>query len=281
MTAPVSFLSPARYAASRDFPSTYSARVTAGVERALDNDTTISLEYTFSRGLNLPRVRNMGGLAQPFYLLEQTARSAYQGATVTINRRMTREFTYLLTYNVGRSFDDASDYDEQPNDPSNLRAEWALSRQHQLHRLTASALFEAPVQRWMKIPAWIRATLEGLTFAPMFTYGSGRPLNVLDSTDSQRSGAYPVSSRPFGLGRNPNYGPSLRSLDLRVFKVIKVMNERAKWHVGAESFNLLNHTNSLRVSPFYAAVGERLANYAKPVEVMNARQVQLFAAFEF
>ena len=111
--------------------------------------------------------------------------------------------------------------------------------------------------------------------------GSGRPLNVLDSTDSRRSGAYPVSSRPFGLGRNPNYGPAIRSLDLRVFKVIQVMKERAKWHVGAESFNLLNHTNSLRVSPFYAAAGQKLANYGQPVEVLNARQVQLFAAFEF
>ncbi|MBI3682055.1 MAG: TonB-dependent receptor [Acidobacteria bacterium] len=281
LPAAAPWLPRARYTASRDFPSTYSARVTAGVERLLDRDTTVSVEYTFARGLHLPRLRNIGGLPQPLYLLEQTARSDYQGATVTINRRMAKEFAYLLTYTAGRARDDASDFDEQPNDPSNLRAEWALSRQHQLHRLTASALFKLPVGEWRQAPRWIKETLEGLTIAPVFTYGSGRPLNVLDSTDSRRSGAYPISSRPFDLGRNPNYGPSIRSLDLRVFKVIKVMNERAKWHVGAESFNLLNRTNSLRVSPYYAAAGQRLTNYDRPVEVMNARQIQLFAAFEF
>lgn len=269
------------YIASSDFPSTYAKRLSVGVERALDRDTTVSLEYTLAGGLHLPRPRNIGGLRQPVYLLEQTARSSYHGGTLTLNRRMTKEFTYLFTYTLGRSIDDASDFDEYPNDPSNLRPEWALSRQHQLHRLTVSALFEIPVEEWKQTPGWMKATLQGFTLAPMFTYGSGRPLNALDSTDSFRSGAYPISSRPFGLGRNPFYGPGTRSLDLRAFKVIKVMKERAKWHVGAESFNLLNHINVLRVSPFYAAAGEKLANYSMPVEVLNARQIQLFAAFEF
>ncbi len=277
----VPFLPLGRYGTASHFPSTYGARVTAGVERAIDNETTVSLEATLARGLNLQRVRNIGGLPQPYYLLEQTARSSYQGATFTLNRRMSKELTYLFTYTLARTRDDASDFDEQPNDPRNLRAEWALSRQHQLHRLSGSALFELPLEEWQSIPHWMKETLKRLTFAPMYSYGSGRPLNVLDTTDAFRTGAYPLSARPFGLGRNPNYSPSIRSLDLRVFKVIPILEGRAKWHVGAESFNILNHTNSLRVSPFYAAQSVRLANYQRPIEVLNARQVQLFAALEF
>ena len=275
------FLPSGRYGTASHFPSTYGARVTAGVERAIDSETTVSVECTLARGLNLQRVRNIGGLPRPYYLLEQTARSSYQGATFTLNRRMSKELTYLFTYTLARTRDDASDFDEQPNDPRNLRAEWALSKQHQLHRLSASALFELPLEEWPSIPHWMKESLERLTFAPVYSYGAGRPLNVLDTTDSFRTGAYPISARPFGLGRNPNYSPSIKSLDLRIFKVIPIHEGRAKWHVGAESFNILNHTNSLRVSPFYAAQGVRLANYNRPVEVLNARQVQLFATLEF
>ena len=273
----VPFLPNGRYGAASHFPSTYSARLTAGVERALDKETTLSLEYTLARGLNLQRIRNIGGLPRPDYLLEQSARSSYQGATLTLNRRMTRELTYLFTYTLARTFDDASDFDEQPSDPRNLRPEWALSRQHQLHRLSGSALFELPV----KGPKWLTEAFEGLTLAPMYAYGSGRPLNVLDTTDAFRTGAYPLSARPFGLGRNPNLGPAIHSLDLRVFKFIPILDGRAKWNVGVETFNILNHTNSLRVSPYYAAQGARLTNYNRPIEVLNARQVQLFATLEW
>ncbi len=275
---PLPFLPNGRYQAAPHFPSTYSARATAGVERSLDAQTTLTIESTWARGLNLSRTRNTGGLPQPHYLLEQTARSTYEGATLTLNRRMTRELAYLLSYTVARTFDDASDFDEQPNDAANLRPERALSRQHQLHRLSGSALFELPADDW---PKPLAAIFEGLTFAPMYAYGSGRPINALDTTDAFRTGAYPLSARPFGLGRNPNYGPTIHSFDLRIFKVIPILEGRAKWHVGAESFNLLNRTNNLRVSQFYAAQGLRLANYQQPIEVLNARQVQLFAALEW
>lgn len=271
----------AQYSVSQHFPSTYAPRITAGVERAFNRDTTFSLEYTAARGLRLPRSRNIATAVQPRYLLEQTARSSYQGATLTLNRRMAKELTYLFSYTIGRTQDDASDYDEQPNNPTDLRAEWALSRQHQVHRFTASLLYEPPLDDWEFLPEWIQTALDGLTLAPMFTSGSGRPLNALDATDSFRSAAYPLSSRPFGLGRNPFYSPATHALDLRVFKVVPILNERAKWHLGLESFNLLNHTNPLRVSPFYAANGARLTSYGRPIEILNARQVQLFAALEF
>jgi len=280
LQTPLSFLSPGRYSTSQHFPSTYGARFTAGVERRLDKDTTASIEYTLGRGINLPRLRNIAEVRQPNYLLEQSARSAYQGATVTLNRRMARELTYLVSYTAARTFDNASDFDEQPNLPSDLRPEWALSRQHQVHRLSSSALFEVPTEKW-HLPGFLKETLEGINLAPIYSYGSPRPLNVIDATDSQRTGAYPISSRPFGLGRNPNYGPAIHTFDLRVFKFIPVFEGRAKWNVGIEAFNVLNHTNSLRVSPYYAARGVRLSNYARPIEVLNARQVQLFATLEW
>jgi hypothetical protein len=56
---------------------------------------------------------------------------------------------------------------------------------------------------------------------------------------------------------------------------------RAILQVGLETFNLLNSTNALSVSPYYSAGGAALASFGQIVETLNARQVQVFAQFEY
>jgi len=234
----------------------------------------VTAEFASVRGLHLPRVRNIAGGLPAVYQLEQTARSAYRGLSVSLNRRMSKELTYLIAYSTGRSLDDASDYDEHPLDPRNPRPEWAHSRQHQAHRLAASALFDLPVED--------QKILKNVTVAPIFTWGSGRPVNALDTTDTFRTGAYPISARPFGLGRNPFLSPSTMSLDLRLMKSFWVVRpHRAVLQFIAESFNLMNHSNPLRVSPYYAAQGRTLGSYRGTVETLNARQVQFGVQLEY
>jgi len=208
-------------------------------------------------------------------ILEQTASSAYQGLALTLNRRLTKELTYLVSYNLSRTHDDASDYDEQPLNPSNLRQDWALSRQHQEHRITASGLFDLPVENLKSAPGWLREGFDGITLAPIFTLGSGRPLNPLLTTDAYLTGAYPISARPEGFGRNTFLTPRTVSVDLRLMKTILVHHERARVQFGAEAFNLLNHTNRLRVSPYYTST------FGALVEAQNPRQVQLMFQFEY
>jgi len=265
----------ARYVASSDFPATRAAKLTAGVERLLDRDTTISADFSYVRGLHMPRTRNAALTIPAVYVLENTASSRYSGLTITANRRVTQEVNFIGTYTTGRTWDDASDFDEHPGDPRNLRADWALSRQHQLHRVSVSGLFELPVEDDSPLPAWLREPLEALTIAPIFTYGSPRPLNLLAPSDRLGAGAYPLSARPLGAARNALWGPANQSLDVRVFKTLDVREGRAKWFLGAESFNVLNHTNVLRVSPF---AGPGLGG---AIEILQARQVQLFSALEF
>jgi hypothetical protein len=48
-----------------------------------------------------------------------------------------------------------------------------------------------------------------------------------------------------------------------------------------ETFNLTNHTNPLRVSPYYAAGSEKLTSYGAPVETQNPRQVQFMVQLEY
>ena len=255
-TAPVPGLPRLAYRTAVDFPSTYSRKFSTGFEYGFGADTSLSVEANSIRGVHLPRTRR--------YELEQTGRSSYEGVAVTLNRRLTKELAYLATYSWGRTHDDGSDFDEQPSDPNNIRNDWALSRQHQSNRLAVSALFEFP---------WL---IERLTIAPIFTIGSGRPLNALLATDPARTGAYPITARPSGMPRNPNLGPVTASLDLRVMKTIPLMKERAVLQFGVESFNLTNHTNAERLSPFYG-----LPTYRGILESLPARQVQFLVQFEY
>ena len=269
------------YRTSFRLPSTYSRKLSVGAEYGLGKDTSVSIEASHVRGFHLPRTRNVLGTLPPQYELEQTARSDYLGASVSLNRRMSRELTYLIAYNVGRTNDDGSDFDEQPVDPLNIRRDWARSRQHQSHRLAASAVFELPLDGASHVPGWLKEAFEGLSFAPILSVGSGRPINALLTSDVFRTGAYPISARPPEMPRNSFLSPSTTSLDLRVMKTFHVMRDRAILQFGIESFNLTNHSNTERVSQFYVASNSRLRTYGQTLESLPARQIQFLMQFEY
>jgi hypothetical protein len=58
-------------------------------------------------------------------------------------------------------------------------------------------------------------------------------------------------------------------------KTIRFHNDRSRLQFGVESFNLLNHTNVLRVDPYDTP------SFGRAVEVNSARQVQLMMQFEY
>jgi hypothetical protein len=269
------------YRTSSRLPSTYGRKLIVGAEYGLGKDTSISAEASYIRGFHLPRIRNVTGTLPPQYELEQTARSEYLGASVSLNRRMSRELTYLVAYNIGRTKDDGSDFDEQPLDPLNIRRDWARSRQHQSHRLAASAVFELPLESAGYLPGWLKEVFEGVSFAPIFSVGSGRPVNALLTTDVFRTGAYPISARPPEIGRNSFLSPATISLDVRVMKTFHVMQDRAILQFGVESFNLTNHSNSERISQFYAAPDSPLRTYGQTLENLPARQIQFVVQLEY
>src|SRR5207253_9949348 len=71
--------------------------------------------------------------------------STYHGASFSLNRRMSSELEFSASYTLSKTFDDASDFDEQPQNPFNLRADRSLSLQNQQHRLVFNALWELPI----------------------------------------------------------------------------------------------------------------------------------------
>jgi len=269
------------YRADKNFPPAYARKMVLGAERALGKDTKLSVEFASVRGFHLPRIRNAHITLPPVYQLEQAARSSHHGLTVSVSRSVHRDFSFLVGYTLGRSQDDASDFEEQPMDPSDVRREWSLSRHHQLHRFVASGLFEVPADEWRGLPTGLRRLFSDVVVSPIVQLSSGRPLNALLTSDVYRTGAYPISARPEGVRRNAFRWPATANLNLRLMKGIWLWERRAILQFGAEAFNLLNHTNPQQVSPYYQADGRYLASFGGLVETLGARQVQLFAQLEY
>ncbi len=83
------------------------------------------------------------------------------------------------------------------------------------------------------------------------------------------------------MARNPFLSPAITNLDMRVMKTFPFQENRSRLQVGVEAFNLMNHSNAIRVSQFYSALGQKLSSYRGYVESGNARQIQLMIQFEY
>lgn len=54
------------------------------------------MEYMNIAGYHLPRLHNTALTLPPEFLLEKSASSRYQGVSVTLRRRLTKDLTYLI-----------------------------------------------------------------------------------------------------------------------------------------------------------------------------------------
>ena len=64
--------------------------------------------------------------------LEDSANSTHQGVSFTLNRRMSNELEFSASYTLSKTFDDASYFKEQRQNPFDLAAERAPSLQHRI-----------------------------------------------------------------------------------------------------------------------------------------------------
>jgi hypothetical protein len=233
--SPVAGIVPSIFQADPHFVTPYSAQANVSVERQLSTKVTVRAGYLFTRGVHLPRTRDINllppvtltaanaaslGITNPtpqqlgrfvfgpgrldtrydvIYQLEDSASSTYHGLTLALNKRLSNEFELLASYTLSRTRDDASDFDEQPQNPYNLRAEHALSRQEVRHRFVLSSLFDLPFGDEDEKGAGkekddLLGTILGhVEIAPIVTLSSGRPVNALTGTDEERSHAFPLA----------------------------------------------------------------------------------------
>jgi hypothetical protein len=301
----------------------YSQQANTGAEYLLAKNLTVRTDYLFVRGVKLPRTVNVNllppvvltlanafslGITNPtpqqigrevfpplrsnpqlsdIYQLQNSASSSYNGVSLTINRRMSNELALSASYTLSKTYDDASDYDEQPQNPFNLAAENALSRQHQQQRFVFNALWDLPVGeeeekggKSEESSNWLTKTFSHIEVAPILTLENGRPVNPLTGLDSNQSHAFPLSARPLGLGRNSLKTPALFTMDFRALKYFP-FGRAKRFDVVAEFFNVFNSANVSQINPVFCSGLTPIPGYKQPIAGTGARQIQFSLDFEF
>jgi len=82
--------------------------------------------------------------------------------------------------------------------------------------------------------------------APIFTYNSGHPFNLLAGGEVNGNN-HTTNERPIGAGRDTGLGPSFTNFDMRLSWQHK-LGEKARVQFTAEGFNIANHTNFASVN---------------------------------
>lgn len=317
--SPIPSIHPSIFTADPNLQTSRSEIASAGVERLLRRNLTVSATYLFARGVRLSRTRNVNllppvlltpdnaaslGIPNPFpqqlgrlvfpparlssqfdniYQWENHASSVYHGLSLSLNRRLSNEISFSGSYTISKAIDDASDFNEQPENPYSLHAERALSSNDQRHRFVFSGTFDLPFadeEEGKKSSGLVARMLGNVEVAPILIVGSGRPINPLTGFDANRNGAFPLSSRPLGFSRNSLATPTQVQFDLRVLKFVKV-GEHGKLDFVAESFNVLNHTNVVALNQFYGPENSPIPVFTIPDKAGIPRQLQVSIDFEF
>jgi carboxypeptidase family protein/TonB-dependent receptor-like protein len=323
LVSPLAGIAPSIFRPDQRMATPYSQQASAGAQHEFAKYLSVRADFLFVRGTDLARTLNINllppviltaanaaglGVANPtpqqigrdvfpsarvnpqfddIYELSNSATSTYRGVSFTLNRRMNDELAFSASYTISRTVDDASDYNEQPQNPFLLSDEKAPSLQNQLQRFVFNALWELPVgdeedqpAGQKENPGWLTRTFQHIEVAPIFTAASGQPVNPLTGVDSNLNHAFPLSSRPLGLGRNSLQNPFTANMDFRVLKYFP-FGETRHLDVVAEFFNLFNHPNVLEINPAFGSGAAPIAGYGQPLEAMGARRVQFSLDFEF
>ena len=303
---PIPFLPPSIFTAQPHLPTSYSQQASFGVERELAKNWTAGANFLHVRGVKLSRTVNVN-LAPPvntpagamfparlnprysdIWQLADTAGSTYNGVSLVLNRRMSDEIEFTGAYTLSKTTDDASSFDEQPQNPYDIAGERALSRYDQRHRFVFSGLFDLPIGDDEDLPrsqqkphqGALTAIFGNIELAPIFTAGSARPVDPLTGVDSNLAHALPFAARPLGLGRNSLRLPATAAVDFRVLKYFLV-GEHGKLDVVAEWFNITNRTNVAAINPFYGAGPQPLPSFEQPTDALDSRRAQFSLDFEF
>ncbi len=266
-----------RFLGDQKYKTPESYQVSAAIERDLGAGFSGEISYLYNRGIYLTRNRDVNQLKQtgpanplnpngsatfirfpsaaqaaaglssdlrsPFRfqdnIYESSANSFYNAATFTLRRRFANNFSVLAHYTLSKTIDEVTDFnsDFSAQNPLNLRADRALSAFDQRHRIVLTGVYQVP-QYGESLASSI---FKDFILAPIFTYGSGKPFNLLLGFDGNGDGRSQVD-RPGTLGRNTGKGENNITFDMRLSRRFN-FSERRYLELIAEGFNLFNRTN--------------------------------------
>jgi hypothetical protein len=297
------------------------------VQRQLGN--TLSLEAGYVASMSHRLSYQLGDINQNSAItsnlgiiqeLTDLGTGNYNSLQMKFTKRESRNLSFLLSYTYSHNLDngaapfDAGQNNDLPQDPNNLRAEWASSDDDVRHNMVFSGLYRLPIGQGQQFFAsWGRPMellLGGWQINSILTMRSGTPINVVDESNPQS----PTNSRPNlvgnpilprskrtlqeyfntsafvnnndpvnnidipgDAGRNIVRGPGYINLDFSLFKEFAV-TERYKLQTRLETFNTLN-------TPHFSNPGGNLTDTTHYGQITstdnNPRVFQIAAKFLF
>jgi len=265
--------------------------------------------WQFSRTLECPWPPCINPLGRPIADLgsinefQSAASSMYNGATLSINRRVARGTYARFSYTYARAVDDGQDalVAGQPatvQNSYNPSAERGPSVTDQRQRLVVA--FSAEPRPFHRGHEMLGHFFNDWKFSTVVNYGSGRPFNATVAGDPNQD-ANALNDRLPGYRRNAFTGPDYATTDLRVTRTIR-FHERYKLNLVAESFNLFNRENqrvaitsngmiasassfvqdsvTANIAP-YPGYYQLPGNFMKPSAAYAPRQIQLAVKFVY
>ncbi len=167
------------------------------------------------------------------------ASALYEGGIVEVKKRFGNHFTLFGNYTYSKAFDTSTDFntDYGPQDPTDLGADRGLSEFDERHKVVIAGLFDSP---------WKQPILSGFQLAPIFSYHSVHPFNLLAGGEVNGDN-HTTNERPIGAPRDTGLGPDMIDFDMRLSWEHK-LGERLRLRLTAEGFNLANRTNYASVN---------------------------------
>lgn len=167
------------------------------------------------------------------------AYAVYEGGILEIKKRFGDHLALFGNYTYSKGFDTSTDYntDFGPQDPTNINLDRSLSEFDERHKVVIAGVFDSP---------WRQNILAGFQLAPIFTYHSGHPFNLLAGGQVNGDG-HTTNQRPIGAPRDTGLGPNYIDFDARLTWQHK-LGERVNLRFTAEGFNIANRTNFASVN---------------------------------
>ncbi len=206
--------------------------------------------WQFTSSLTCPFPPCINPLGRPIAQLgaidefQSAAGSVYNGATLSLNRRLAHGAYLRLSYTYAHAIDDGQDAlvagepatvqnSYQPN------AERGPSVTDQRQRFVAA--FSLEPRLFHREHEFLGRIFNDWKISSIVTAGSGRPVNATVSGDPNQDGNYDNDRLP-GYSRNAFTGPDYASTDLRLVRKIHIA-PRYRIDFSADSFNLFNRDN--------------------------------------
>ena len=252
---------------------------TISYDRRLVGSLFGSIGYTWRRGENLLRTRNIGlpgnGLLLQF---ESTGKSSAHEVNATVSGNIGSYVTVFGSYGWTRALQDTDDLYSVPADSSNLAAEWGVALVP-IHRVSLGGAISLP---------------DDFAVYPFLSFMSEMPFNITTGRDANHDSVF--TDRPaladgvFNLNpapgdaiipRNFGIGPTHFAFDVTAAKTFMAYHngpipssQRAT--ISLSATNLLNNTNyapfnGVLTSPFFGTANRAL----------NKRRITVSLKFDF